>query len=70
MPSSSPSVYEPSAAPDVLGELEKESRMGGAMDGETSAREVRRIDALATADDRDRNRCRRIENVTHDSLSS
>ena len=44
MPSSSPSVYEPSAAPDVLGELEKESRMGGAMDGETSAREVRRID--------------------------
>ena len=44
MPRSSPSVYEPSAAPDVLGELEKESRMGGAMDGETSAREVRRID--------------------------
>ena len=44
MPSSSPSVYEPSAAPDVLGELEKESCMGGAMDGETSAREVRRID--------------------------
>ena len=44
MPSSSPSVYEPSAAPDVLGELEKESRMGGAMDSETSAREVRRID--------------------------
>ena len=38
------SVYEPTVAPDVLGELEKESRMGGAMDGETSTREVRRID--------------------------
>lgn len=37
-------VYEPTVAPDVLGELENESRMGGAMDGETSSREVRRID--------------------------
>ncbi|RYF23144.1 MAG: isopenicillin N synthase family oxygenase, partial [Comamonadaceae bacterium] len=27
-----------------MGELEKESRMGGAVDGETSTREVRRID--------------------------